>query len=112
MGKNRNRSPQAPPTHWETERTLADAEQDDGHAPAADPLEGAGASPSETACTCGHREFLLQGFFAVVDGRVEKEPVELEGLTCPECGREYEAVAAEDGRILRGDFVGYADLDD
>jgi hypothetical protein len=48
----------------------------------------------------------------VVSGVPRPEPVEVEALTCPECSREFEAIQGEGGRILRGDFLGYADLDD
>ena len=60
----------------------------------------------ETTCPCGHREFLLEGFWAVVDGLIQTVPVEVDALTCPECGREFEAVSLEDGRVVRGEFRG------
>lgn len=91
-------------TNWETERTLADAEAD---AEFKEVGEG-----SEATCPCGSEEFLLQAFLHVVNGVPKPEPVDVEGLTCPQCGREFEAIQGENGRILRGDFVGYAELDD
>lgn len=91
MSRNKKR------TDWYEERTLADAE--------------AAADTGET-CSCGSNEFLLEAYLHVVDGRIDPKPVEVETLTCPSCGREYEALLAEDGGILRGDYVGQADLDD
>jgi len=103
MGKRRDNPP---PTDWESERTLEAAELD-----ASEPSDG-GLSEGETACSCGHRELLLQGYFAVRDGVLAREPLEVEGLTCPECGREFEAVVLGDGTVCRGEFVGFAELDE
>lgn len=114
MGKRNKRdsveAPYIPPTDFETERTLEAAESDlpgealdDG-----DPIAALGKGK----CLCGHNELLLQGYFAVVDGKLSPEPIEVEGLTCPECNREYEAVILEGGGVERGDFVGFADLDE
>jgi len=93
----------------EFERTLADAEADEAS------RRQRAVGPSERAdecCICGHREFVLEAFMHVVDGRLRPDPVEVESLTCPECGREYEAVPAGEGRVLRGDFRGWADVGD
>jgi len=104
MGRRGNRSQSRPPepTNWETERTLADAEADETIP------EGTGAS----TCPCGSNEFALEAILHVIDGVAKPEPVEVESLTCPECGREFEAIVGENGRYLRGDFLGYVDLDD
>ena len=91
-----------PATDWESERTLEAAEAD----------TSARSAAGEFRCLCGSADLLLQAYYAVSDGRVASEPLELEGLTCPECGREYEAVAMEDGRIARGELVGLESLDD
>lgn len=107
MGRrSRDRTPTSHGNDFEFERTLADAEAD----AARSPVEG--SSDDEAACFCGHREFLLEAFMHVVHGRLRPDPVEVESLTCPECGREYEAVPTGDGRVLRGDFRGFADVDD
>ncbi|GAC1545307.1 MAG: hypothetical protein NVS2B9_12550 [Myxococcales bacterium] len=99
---------------WERERTMAAAEQDAAdlqatQAPASE--EGPGGAAVVT-CACGANEFLLQAWLHVVDGQPLQEMVEVEALTCPQCGREYEAIPIAGGRILRGDFVGYADLEE
>ena len=47
-----------------------------------------------------------------MDGRPRPEFVEVQTLSCPQCGKEYEAVQMEDGRVLRGEFLGTVDLDD
>lgn len=103
MGR-RHANKSAPPSaqDFEYERTLADAEEDRGSADLAD----------DQRCPCGSHRFLLEGYFGVVDGRIGAEPLELGSLTCPECGREFEAVQAEDGRVLRGDLQGQVSLDD
>lgn len=107
MGRKRHDRPRQPAAgHFELERTLADAEADE--AALSEAVEG----EADTRCICGHGEFVLEAFMHVIGGRLEPVPVEVEGLTCPECGREYEAVPAGDGRVLRGDFRGWADLDD
>lgn len=107
MGRKRHDRPHTPAVNdFEFERTLADAEAD-----AAASFEATEGS-ADTSCICGHTEFVLEAFMHVVGGKLEPVPVEVEGLTCPECGREYEAVLADPGRVLRGDFRGWADLDD
>jgi hypothetical protein len=107
MGRkgHRNRD-ETPSTNWESERTLAAAEEEQAFE------QGSDENVADTACLCGGREFLLEAFMQVIDGEMQKEPVELSRLTCPECAREYEAIAGESGRILRGDFLGFADLDE
>ena len=60
-------------------------------------------------CACGGEEFVLEAYLAVVKGRPQPEPLELESITCPQCGREYEAIWLEGGRIARGDFRGQSD---
>lgn len=102
--KHRQHAP--PPTAWETERSLADAEADHDL-----PREQPQADASGGSCLCGSDELLLQAYFAVKGGVLAASPLEVEGLTCPECGREFEAVQLEDGRVVRGEFVGFADLD-
>jgi hypothetical protein len=92
-------------TDWGSERTLADAEEE-----AAEHASEV-TSPSNTLCACGSSEFLLEAYLQVVDGRPNPEPVEVESLTCPHCGREYEAVQAAEGRVVRGDFLGYVELE-
>lgn len=108
MGRRNNRRTQETsfqPAPFETEpefeRTLADAEADEKFADVGD-----------TACPCGSTEFLLEAFLHVVDGRPKPEPVDVESLTCPKCGREFEAVVLENGRIARGEFRGWTELDD
>ncbi|MBS2028033.1 MAG: hypothetical protein JST54_09040 [Deltaproteobacteria bacterium] len=103
----RRRENQAPPTDWETERTLEAAEAEQSF-----DVPAHGGDAGETACMCGSRDLLLQAYYAVTDGRIASEPLEVEGLTCPQCSREYEAVQLEDGRVVRGELVGFADLDD
>jgi len=93
------------PSPWESERSLADAETE-----AEEFGEDAGGSP--TTCPCGSEEFLLQAYVHIVNGQARPGFVEVETLTCPQCGREFEAAEGEENRILRGDFIGYADLDD
>ena len=94
MGRKQGREPVA----WEGERTMADAEADDRSAGAA------------TRCMCGAATLVLQAFFEVTEGKLSNRPIEMETLTCPECGREYEPVELEDGRIARGDYLGQVDL--
>lgn len=91
-------------TEWYEERTLADAE--------AAAEQDAGFGNATDRCICGSTEYLLEAYLHVVDGKIDPKPVEVETLTCPECGREYEALLAENGGILRGDYVGQTDLDD
>jgi len=102
MGRrNRDRVPQSQET-WSGERTLADAESDT--------LDTSPAS--DLACICGSTELLLEAYLRVENGQLDPEPVEVETLTCPECGREYEAVLAEGGRVLRGEFQGFISDED
>jgi hypothetical protein len=89
-------------TDWENERTLAAAEMGN---------EAGFEEAGDTRCICGSDEFLLEAYLQVVDGKPVPQPVEVETLTCPQCGREFEAIATEDGRILRGDFLGQVELD-
>jgi hypothetical protein len=109
MGRrNKTSGPVAGSTNWESERSMADAE-----AEADDFFDAEGSGQvSDTKCACGSQEFLLQAYVHVVDGRPRPGYVDVETLTCPQCGREFTAVEAEGDRILRGEFVGYADLDD
>lgn len=89
---------------WEGERTLADAEAEAGE------LSELPGGDADMRCVCGSEEFLLEAYMHVVDGRLRPDPVEVEALTCPQCSREFEAIQGEGGRILRGDFLGYADV--
>src|SRR5579862_1644082 len=75
------------------ERTLAAAEEDE---------KGGG---DETHCVCGSERFVLEAYLEVVGGMPEPEPVEVEALTCPECGREYEPILTGNGRVMRGQFI-------
>ena len=120
MGRrnDRGRSHGGPPANFEIERTLAAAEEDlASELPEVD-LAGAGegegpaSTSADARCTCGSNEFLLEAYLRVVDGRPSTELVEVESLTCPQCGKEYEAVQMEDGRVLRGEFLGNVELDD
>lgn len=76
---------------WEGERSLAAAEADDGAA----------------RCACGSDSFVLEAYHEVRGGKVAAEPVEVEALTCPQCGREYEAILLGEGRVQRGEFLGF-----
>ena len=110
MGRRNRREQQpqgsTPPAAFEVERTLAAAEEDEG-------FSSAPADPSaDVKCQCGSSEFLLEAYLHVVDGRPRPDPVEVETLSCPQCGREYEAVQTEDGRVLRGEFLGNVELED
>ena len=108
MSKRHRRDSTLPPTDWDSERTLEAAEAESESL-----SDGAPVVASEDGrCLCGNRELLLQAYYAVSDGRVASDPLEVEGLTCPECGREFEAVQLEDGRVVRGELQGFADLDD
>jgi hypothetical protein len=80
------------------DRTLAEVEQD--------AREGQGES-----CNCGSTRFVLEAYLEVDGGRVATEPVEVEALTCPECGREYEPILLGDGKVGRGEFLGYFEED-
>jgi len=90
----------------EFERTLAVAEEDAATA------EGPQSSAAVTRCACGSDEFLLEAYLHVAGGVPRPDPVEVESLTCPQCGREYEAIVGKGGRILRGDFLGYLSDDE
>ncbi len=105
MSRKHNRGGGPPPPSWGGERTLADAEED------ALLEDGEQATGGQAVCACGSEEFLLEAYMAVVAGAIQPKPVEVEQLTCPQCGREYEAIEGEGGRILRGEFLGYADLE-
>src|SRR5512141_2538387 len=82
------------------ERTMAEAEQD------------ANESRDGTRCACGSQHFVLEAWLEVDLGRITPEPIEVEALTCPECGREYEPVLTADGGVTRGEFRGYFEEDD
>ena len=100
-------------TDWDSERTLGAAEEESSFGDGAEDegLTPGGAAVSDTSCPCGSNEFLLEAYLQVTDGVIQKELVEVERLTCPQCGREYEAIQGEGGKILRGDFMGYAELE-
>jgi hypothetical protein len=100
------------PASWESERTMAAAEEDareqaSRELPGAGEGEGVGAQQGNSRCACGSDSLLLQAFVQIVDGRPQPGFVEAETLTCPECSREYEPIQTDDGRVLRGDFLGY-----
>ncbi len=86
---------------WESERTLADVEQDERET-----SQGSGAQ-----CACGSTRFVLEAYLEVDGGALNPEPIEVESLTCPECGREYEPIFAG-GRVLRGEFRGFFEEDE
>jgi hypothetical protein len=102
--KSRQQGGHSDSTDWEAERTMADAEED-----AAVEATGTG---TDTSCPCGSHEFVLEAFLHVVDGKVRPEPIDVESLTCPQCGREFEAVEGEGGVILRGAFLGHVEVED
>jgi hypothetical protein len=107
MGRRGSRDRQGPPpSQWETERTLAAAEQDAGDADGHLPSQG------DCVCACGNGELLLDAFLRVEGGVIDPEPIEVESLTCPECGREYEAIQVEGGRVARGELLGQTNLDE
>jgi hypothetical protein len=85
---------------WDGERTMAEAEQD--------AREGQGG----TRCACGSGRFVLEAYLEVDEGRINFDPVEVEALTCPECGREYEPVLTAGGGVARGEFRGYFEEDE
>jgi len=89
---------------WDGERTMAEAEQD--------ALEDRSAPGSDARCQCGSTRFVLEAYLEVDAGVPNPEPIEMEALTCPECGREYEPILAANGRILRGEFRGYFEEED
>jgi hypothetical protein len=93
---------------WEGERTLADVEAEEAEEKAREEAGGGG----DARCLCGSPEFLLEAYLHVVDGRPRPVPVDVESLTCPRCGREFEPVLLEDGGVVRGEFRGYSDVDD
>jgi len=82
---------------------MAEAEQD--------AREDRSAPGSETRCQCGSTRFVLEAYLEVDGGVPNPEPIEVEALTCPECGREYEPIFAN-GRIVRGEFRGYFEEDE
>jgi hypothetical protein len=84
---------------WDGDRTMAEAEQ------------GAREGQSDR-CACGSTRFVLEAYLEVDGGRVVPEPVEVEALTCPECGREYEPIVLNDGCVQRGEFLGYFEQDE
>ena len=96
MGRNRSGG--------EGERTMAEAEQ-----AAREEKAGAGTA---VACVCGSQRFVVEAYLEVDGGAPNPEPIEVEALTCPECGREYDAIVTDDGRILRGEFRGYFEDDE
>ena len=77
------------------ERTMAEAEQDQG----------------QSRCLCGGDTFVLEAYLEVQGGRLSAEPVEVETLTCPDCGREYEPIMLSGGRVARGQFIGFFEDD-
>lgn len=106
MAQRRGQGGKGPETDWSMERTLAASEEDERAA-------GSGSVVDfDVRCACGSNEFLLEAYLHVVGGRARPEIVEVETLTCPACSREYEAIQGEDGRILKGDFVGHAQEED
>ena len=131
MGKKRReRGGAQDSTDWSTERTLADVEAEEAAAaeearlanelataPGAGErnlpsVEAASSEGQGARCACGSEEFLLEAYLAVIGGRPQPEPVELESLTCPQCGREYEAIWLQDGRVARGEYRGQTDIDE
>jgi hypothetical protein len=129
MAKRRsNQERSARQSPGEFERTLADAEadalrpaslDDDPAFGGDEPLEDGEVSPQVPAapgeparCACGSEEFVLEAYLSVIRGKPQPEPLEVEALTCPQCGREYEAVWLESGLVARGDLLGQIDLDD
>lgn len=70
------------------------------------------ATTDDRKCPCGSEEFVLEAFMHVVAGQIRPKPVEVEGLTCPQCGREFDVVEGEDGTVLRGEFRGFTELDE
>jgi hypothetical protein len=109
MARRRGQGSRGPETDWSTERTLAASEEEERFG-REEP--GRVAADGDVRCACGSDEFLLEAYLHVVGGRPRPEFVEVETLTCPACSREYEAIVGEGGRILKGDFVGYADEDE
>jgi len=66
----------------------------------------------DSRCICGSQRFVLEAYLEVEGGMPNPEPIEVEALTCPECGREYEPILTGNGRVLRGEFRGYFDDDE
>ena len=66
----------------------------------------------DVTCACGSERFVLEAYLEVDAGVPNPEPVEVEALTCPECGREYEPILTANGRVLRGEFRGYFEEDE
>jgi hypothetical protein len=114
MARRRGQGSRSPETDWSTERTLAASEEEEEQQRRLGLGEEAGgpAADADVRCACGSDEFLLEAYLHVVGGRPRPDFVEVETLTCPACSREYEAIVGEGGRILRGDFVGYAEEDE
>lgn len=110
MGRRHGRGGKdaGPDSNADFERTLAAAEQD----AALDSATGPQSSAAITKCACGSGEFVLEAYLHVIDGRARPDPIEVESLTCPKCGREYEGIVGEGGRILRGDFLGFVEQDE
>ena len=108
MSRKGRRGEAQAPASWEGERTMAAAEEDQREQQAG----SAASTEAPSRCACGSDSMLLQAFVQVVDGRPQPGFVETETLTCPECNREYEPIQTDDGRILRGDFLGMFDESD
>ena len=105
------------PSHWSSDETIEGMAAVDTGLPFADAaMTDPGATslqPKHSArCACGGEEFVLEAYLAVIRGRPRREPLELESLTCPSCGREYEAIWLADGRVARGEFRGQTDVDE
>ena len=105
------------PSQWSSSETLEGMAAVDAGLPFADSaMTDPGAtsiqSTAVAACACGGEEFVLEAYLAVVRGRPQPQPLELEALTCPQGGREYEAIWLADGRVARGEFRGQTDLDE
>ena len=79
MGRKRNRDV-APETNWDTERTMAAAEEEAAaeqglEAAAEQGLEAEGVPDASTQCLCGARQMVLQAYLGVEDGKVKLPPV-------------------------------------
>ncbi len=106
MGRRRRESGNhSDATDWASERTLADVEQEQQDQQRA----GEQGQGTDTTCGCGASDFLLEAFLHVANGAIDPVPVEVGSLSCPDCGREYEAIRREDGRIVKGDFLGFVE---
>jgi hypothetical protein len=100
MARNRDKRSERP-IGFQGERTMAAAEQD--------ALEQGKAPADDARCVCGSQRFVLEAYLEVEGGMPNPEPIEVEALTCPECGREYEPILTGNGRVLRGEFRGFFD---